>query len=184
MSFQFERSRKARADRPFVSISAKAAGALLLLSLAAPSFAQVSLTTLDTPYTQNFDALPNTGTTNAWTNNATLAGWYAQKTSGTVVLIASDGSSNTGGLYSFGTTAATERALGSVESSGTGTMYYGLRLANNTGSTITSLTFPTTASNGVTATRRRRRSRSPTRPRRASPVRWRSSRPPARTWPR
>jgi len=42
-----------------------------------PAGAQVSLTTLGTPYTQNFDSLLTTGTANPWTDDSTLAGWYA-----------------------------------------------------------------------------------------------------------
>src|SRR5690242_12657653 len=132
MSFQFERSRKARADRPFVSISAKAAGALLLLSLAAPSFAQVSLTTLDSPYTQNFDALPASGSV-TWTNNSTIPGWYDARTGTGTTIVANDGSSNAGNLYSYGTGTATDRALGSLGSGNAaiGNLFHGVRLANN-----------------------------------------------------
>ena len=93
-----------------------------------------SITSLDTPYTEFFDTLASSGTNLAWTDNVTLKGWYSSRTtynSGT-------GSSNTGALYSFGTSAA-DRALGSVGSGGTGTVYYGVKLTNNTGSPITSL---------------------------------------------
>ena len=66
-----------------------------------------SITSLDTPYTEFFDTLASSGTNLAWTDNVTLKGWYSSRTtynSGT-------GSSNTGALYSFGTSAA-DRALG------------------------------------------------------------------------
>src|SRR6266508_2439848 len=97
-----------------------------------------SITALGTPLTENFYALASTGTGIVWTDNSTIPGWYSSRTtynSGT-------GSSNTGALYSFGVAGinpVTERALGSVGSSGTGTVYWGVKLTNNTGATITSL---------------------------------------------
>ncbi|TWI79486.1 putative secreted protein (Por secretion system target) [Lacibacter cauensis] len=90
---------------------------------------------LSTSYAQNFNTLASTGTGLVWTNNSTIAGWYSSRTtynSGT-------GSSNTGALYSFGDALSTERALGSVGSSGTGTVFYGARFKNNSGATITKL---------------------------------------------
>ncbi|HEY1015407.1 MAG TPA: hypothetical protein VGE07_22055, partial [Herpetosiphonaceae bacterium] len=96
---------------------------------------QVDITVLNTPYTQNFDTLANTGTTNPWVNNTTIVGWESSRT----VYIASNGSSNTGALYSNGSTGATERALGSIPSNTSGAIYYGVRLRNATGQAITSL---------------------------------------------
>ncbi len=106
--------------------------------LAAPLGAQVSLTTLGTPVTQNFDALLQTGTAVVWTDNSTIPGWYSTRTT----YNAGTGSSNAGALYSFGvagTNPVTDRALGGVASGGTGTFYWAARYVNNTGSTITSL---------------------------------------------
>jgi hypothetical protein len=97
-----------------------------------------SITTLGSPLTENFDTLASTGTNVAWADNVTIPGWYSSRTtynSGT-------GSSNTGALYSFGvagTNPVTDRALGSVGSGTTGTIYWGVRLTNNTGTTITSV---------------------------------------------
>src|SRR5689334_7109212 len=97
-----------------------------------------SITTLGAPLTENFDTLAQTGTNITWTDNSTIPGWYSTRTtynSGT-------GVSNTGALYSFGvagTNPVTDRALGSVASGGTGTVYQAARLTNNTGATITSL---------------------------------------------
>ncbi|MBW4686428.1 MAG: DUF4347 domain-containing protein [Komarekiella atlantica HA4396-MV6] len=85
-------------------------------------------------YSQNFDSLANSGTP-TWADDSTIPGWYATRTTYNV----SNGSSNTGALYSFGSNSSTERALGSVASGGTGTIYYGLRFTNNTGSAITTL---------------------------------------------
>lgn len=110
---------------------------LLTLVLGTPhAAAQVSLTTLGSPVTQNFDALANTGTNVAWADNTTIPGWYATRTA----YNAGAGASNTGSMYSFGTGTATDRALGGVASGGTGTMYWAARYVNNTGGTISSLT--------------------------------------------
>src|SRR5262245_17057251 len=97
-----------------------------------------NITALGVPITENFDALASTGTGIAWTDNSTIPGWFSTRAtynSGT-------GSSNTGALYSFGvagTNPVTDRALGSVASGGTGTIYQAARLTNSTGATITSL---------------------------------------------
>jgi hypothetical protein len=89
----------------------------------APSFAITnggSISTLGVPLTETFDTLASAGTSNVWTDNSTIPGWWSTRTtynSGT-------GSSNTGALYSFGvagTNPVTDRALGSVASGGTGT---------------------------------------------------------------
>ncbi|MDZ8260823.1 Calx-beta domain-containing protein [Nostoc sp. ChiQUE01b] len=84
-------------------------------------------------YSQNFNTLAAFGTSIAWNNDSTISGWYSTRTN----YITGFGTNNTGAMYSFGTT--TERALGSVASANTGTIYYGLRLQNNTGSPITKL---------------------------------------------
>jgi predicted extracellular nuclease len=93
------------------------------------------MTALGSPITENFDTLATTGVTNTWTDDSTIPGWYSSRTA----YRAESGSANTGALYSFGTGTATERALGGVASGSTGTVLYGVRLTNNTGSTITSL---------------------------------------------
>src|SRR5437773_2469308 len=84
------------------------------------------IASLETAYTENFDALANTGTP-AWADNSTLPGWYSSRTA----YVPGTGSSTTGALYSFGSTGSTERALGSVGSGSTGTIYWGVKLKNN-----------------------------------------------------
>jgi len=85
-----------------------------------------SITALGVQLTENFDTLASTGTGIAWVDNSTIPGWYSTRAtynSGT-------GSSNTGALYSFGVAGAspvTDRALGSVGSSGTGTVFIAAR---------------------------------------------------------
>src|SRR4051812_19921811 len=109
----------------------------------------------------NFDSLStSTGVAGSWVQESTLPGWSiyfvtSAATSGGAVtdanlLNASAGASSTGGLYSWGPVGVAERALGSIASDGitstqgTGfarpSIYYVLRLVNDTGSDIDSLT--------------------------------------------
>jgi len=114
--------------------------AFVFLFFALPAFAQVSLTALDTAYTQNFDTLPSSGTT-AWTSNSTVPGWYSVRTGTGTSIVADIGTSTGGNLYSYGAAAASDRALGTLGSGNAtaGSFFHGVRLANNTGGTITSL---------------------------------------------
>ena len=97
-------------------LSARAALVLLVSSLALSSAeAQVSLTTLGSPSTQNFDALPASGSA-TWANNSTIPGWYHARTGTGTTIVANDGAGNGGNLYSYGTGTATDRALGSLGS--------------------------------------------------------------------
>ena len=132
---------------------------VLAVSVSAAN-AQVSLTTLgSTTPVQTFDTLPASGST-TWTNNSNIPGWFHARTGTGTTIVANDGSSNAGNLYSYGTGTATDRALGSLGSGNAaiGNLFWGVRLQNNTGSTITRWTSLTLANNGVTARPRRRRS--------------------------
>lgn len=106
--------------------------------------AQVSLAPGGT-YSQNFNTLATSGTTNPWTDNSTLAGWYSARAGGnaaagpTATYVAGDGSSNAGAVYSFGTGTASDRALGSVSSGTPGTLCQALRIVNSGASEIASL---------------------------------------------
>src|SRR5258706_3724586 len=111
-----------------------------LSGLASSAGAQcVSLMTLGSPYTQNFDTLTSTPANNiAWADNSTLAGWYSTRTT----FNAGTGSSNTGALWDFGVAGVnpvTDRALGGVRSRGTGNFYLAPRLTNNNRATPNSL---------------------------------------------
>ena len=113
------------------------------------SLGQITITTLNTPYNQDFNTLASTGTNIAWTNNTTIPGWYLfrQPAPGTALSAynASDGSSTTGSMYSFGAISSSERALGAIAS---GAAYWGspatgavagwiaVGFLNNTGQTI------------------------------------------------
>lgn len=103
--------------------------------------AQVSMTTSGS-YSQDFNSLANSGTTNAWTNNATLGNWYAANVAGNLATYRADnGTSTAGALYSYGSTGLTERALGSLGSGTPISLAYGLLLQNNSLSEITNMTI-------------------------------------------
>jgi hypothetical protein len=117
----------------------------LLLFIPFIGFGQVVISNFSTASTQDFNSLANSGTgmTNAWTQNSTILGWYAYKAGGTAAVTTYDagtGSANSGQLYSFGASAATERALGSTSSGTPGTFLYGLRVKNSTGALVKSVT--------------------------------------------
>jgi predicted extracellular nuclease len=98
----------------------------------------VSLTTLGSASTQNFDTLTNTGTA----NNLTINGWFLDETGTSTAnngqYQAGTGSNNAGDTYSFGAAAASDRALGGLRS-GTLNPTIGAQFTNNTGSTVNSL---------------------------------------------
>src|SRR5687767_6127369 len=95
-----------------------AAQGLLLIFISTVK-AQVSILPGNLEYIQNFNALSQTGTSNTWTNNTTIPGWYAANGSGLYSSYrAGDGSSSTTGLYSFGSTS--DRALGSLNQDASG----------------------------------------------------------------
>ena len=109
---------------------------ILFLITAISGFGQVSIPTAGVPVTQNFNTLALSGSANTWTDNTTISGWYSNR----IVYLADAGTSTTGGLYSYGTAAASERALGGL-SSGSASPIFGVRLVNNTGATISGLTL-------------------------------------------
>jgi len=93
-------------------------------------------------YTQNFDALTNSGDA-PWMDNVTLPGGYASKSvvpNSVTNYGASNGSSTTGGLYSFGDAGSGERALGSLASGRVGRLAFGVRLVNDTDAALTGFT--------------------------------------------
>src|SRR3954466_12092875 len=100
----------------------------------------VSLTTLGSASTQNFDTLSNTA--GSTTNNLTITGWFLTESGGGArdneQYAVDTGASTTGDMYSYGAAASTERALGQLRS-GTLIPLFGACFTNNTGSTITSL---------------------------------------------
>jgi hypothetical protein len=87
------------------------------------------------PYSQNFNTLANSGTANV----LDIQGWLLNETGGGArdneLYAADNGGSNTGDTYSYGTTASSDRAFGSLQS-GTLISTMGAFFINNTGSTI------------------------------------------------
>lgn len=114
----------------FLSIAA------LALSVAGAAFGQVVYS--GGTYAQDFNSLsagPPSNANIAWTDNSTLAGWYGFSIGAPLVNYrASTGSSNTGAVYSFGEAEGnTERALGSIASGTTTTVFFGARFTNAMG---------------------------------------------------
>lgn len=109
--------------------------AAVLFACPAALWAQVSITALSTPVSENFDSLANTGTSSVlptgWVFNET--GSNADSTYGTT-----DGGSNGGNTYSFGVAASSERAFGTLLS-GSLTSTIGAQFTNSSGSEITGL---------------------------------------------
>ncbi len=132
-----------------------------LLCAASVSQAQVSYT--GGTYSQNFDSLSSTATAAApaaFTDNATLLGWYAQAIdtlytgSGLFTFTmtgalnaqaddyqANNGSGTSGDLYSYGSTSSADRALGTLGSGTPDDFFVGLRVQNDTGLPITRFTL-------------------------------------------
>lgn len=85
-------------------------------------------------YAESFNSLALSGQ-NGWSNNVSLMGWYASRTSGSTEVTnysAGDGSSIVGALYSFGSVGSSERALGTLASGTPGNFAFGIRLINDT----------------------------------------------------
>lgn len=96
-------------------------------------------------YSQNFNALATSGSSNPWTNNVTLPGWYAVLgAADATTYSAGNGSSFAGGLYSFGISGVnplSDRALGSIASGSASPIAFGVRLANDTGLAVSQITI-------------------------------------------
>jgi predicted extracellular nuclease len=100
----------------------------------------ISLTALGVPYSQDFDTLAITGTS----NTVLPAGWDLSEVGSSSrvngAYAASTGSDNAGDVYSFGATSSTERAYGTLLS-GTLTPTIGASFTNNTSGLVTTLTI-------------------------------------------
>jgi Ca2+-binding RTX toxin-like protein len=100
----------------------------------------ISLASLGTAYTQNFDTLSNIGAANI----LSIPGWALTEDGGGVrddeQYAADTGASSTGDTYSYGATGSVDRALGALRAV-TLTTTFGAFFVNDTGSTIKSLTI-------------------------------------------
>lgn len=105
-------------------------------------------------YSQDFNSFGNTPDAGSftWTDNTTLTGWYASRafTAGTTsaygpyaytALRIGNGSANNGSVWSFGTTGDADRALGSLGSGTPKTNVFGVRIQNDTGSAVDTVTI-------------------------------------------
>ena len=114
--------------------------ALALSSFGSAHATPVSLTSLGTAYTQDFNTLgrPNT----ALPDPMLPTGWAISESGSSgqadQKYVANDGSSQTGDIYSYGPANGAERALGSLRSN-TLVPLFGVEFFNATGATITSL---------------------------------------------
>src|SRR5688572_11182932 len=87
---------------------------LVFVVLAPRALAQcVSLTTIGSAYTQNFNTLSNTA--GSTTNNLTITGWFMTETGSGArdneQYAVDTGGSNTGDTFSYGPAGNTDRAL-------------------------------------------------------------------------
>ena len=121
----------------------KASLILLLIGLAflipSPSHAQVSVAT--GTYTQNFDGLATGNTSMPWMNNSTIQGWYAYKSTSSstpITQLHTRGGPDSSFQWYGG---SQDYAIGSQYSGGTGAVYFGVRLTNNTGAIVNSFSI-------------------------------------------
>jgi hypothetical protein len=110
------------------------ATAVSIAALALTAQAQVNLT--GPTYSENFDSMGTTATygTTGWTGIKT-AGTGAAAVDSTLTPVVDNGAGTSGAVYNYGTTATTERALGSLASAST-IPAFGAVFTNNTGGTI------------------------------------------------
>lgn len=109
-------------------------------SALAPGLGLAAAQNLSPAYSQNFDTLIASGSA-AFVDDGTIAGWYSARTGTGATIVANDGSSNAGALYSYGTGTNAERALGTLGSgnAAVGNLLYGVRLVNNSADVVTAL---------------------------------------------
>jgi hypothetical protein len=107
--------------------------------LASLSFGQISITTANTAYSQDFDSMGSAGT-------AFPTGWTAIRDSGSgtadeaLTPLVTEGSATSGWVYNVGSTDATDRALGTL-GSGSTIPSFGASFLNSTGNTTTAISI-------------------------------------------
>lgn len=110
-----------------------------LLLISTDAMAQIGMGPRQNSYSQNFDQLPATGTATWRNGNYFLPGLTVFRSKNDTIITANTGQGNTGGLYSYGPSNSTDRALGSLSSTAAGQFTYNLLLQNNTGNAIKSV---------------------------------------------
>ncbi len=110
---------------------------LCLLAVCTPTASAITISQVNVGYSENFDTLASTGTSSllptGWAFSETGSNANTTYTGGT-------GSSTTGDTYSFGASGSSERAFGTLLTSSVASSI-GTVIVNNTGSTLTQLTF-------------------------------------------
>ncbi|MEY4603869.1 MAG: hypothetical protein RIT43_1161 [Bacteroidota bacterium] len=117
---------------------------LLLLLIPVSGFSQIPMGTTSGSHYQDFNTLLNTGSVNDFIDNVTIPSWYSQRTTASITYAAGTGSSNVGGLYSYGSTGSTDRAIGTIGSSNTsygGNFAHGVQFVNNSGADVTQMSI-------------------------------------------
>ena len=111
---------------------------VMICALGGSASAQVSISSLTTAYTQNFNTLKAT----AGTSTTLPTGWKLLEsgTNANTSYTSNNGASTTGDTYSYGTGTATERALGMLRSSSLASTV-GVQVKNTSGQTISSITI-------------------------------------------
>jgi len=104
-----------------------------LWASAAPANAQVLYGVNGGVYAQNFDGGYAPGPTQAFASDTTIAGVWSNRPT----LLAGNGGDINGGLYAFRATGSAENALGTLTTSGTPDVYFGIALTNATPDTLT-----------------------------------------------
>lgn len=110
---------------------------LCLLGACVPFASAITINQVNVSYAENFDSLASAGTSSTvpagWAFSETGSGANATYGTGT-------GSSSTGDTYSFGAAGSSERAFGTMQT-GSLVSSLGTLITNNTGGTLTQLTF-------------------------------------------
>lgn len=117
----------------------KAFKSLLGISAIGVSALSFGQTLVSGNYTENFDGLASSGTTNSWIQDSSVAEWWAYRFppnpgawTDVTVYIANHGNTANGSLYSFGPASSSDRALGSIGSGNdaSGAYRYGTGFTN------------------------------------------------------
>jgi hypothetical protein len=129
---------KAEGDEMFLANLSGASGATLAVNQALGTIFlddPLSVASLNTNYSENFDSLAQSGV-----SSTTPAAWTRAEsgTSANTTYTANTGSSTAGDTYSYGSTGSTDRALGGLRT-GTLAPTIGSFYRNDTGSTINTL---------------------------------------------
>lgn len=101
----------------------------------------ININSLPYSYSQTFDnpptGMPTSGNV-TWVDDSTVSNWSAKRSGTGTTIVANDGGSNTGALYSYGTGTNGDRALGSVGSgnAAAGNFYWGVCFKNDLTSSI------------------------------------------------